>query len=105
MTGTIPRITSQTPSWKAGHDGWRWRTLLGSLIVSSACGLYYAFALYSQDLKNKAGLTQEELDFAVAMAQVGGNVGVHLGVMYDYLGPQATLAAGAAIGTPAWIVL
>jgi len=85
--------------------GWRWRTLAGSVIVTSACGLLYAFGLYSSELQRAANLTQAQLDLTVAMSQTGGNLGLHLGIMYDRVGPAPTLLFGAAFGFPSWLAL
>ena len=101
----IKQRLAARPAGMRSSDGWRWRTLAGMIIVDSACGILYAFSLYSQELQHKAGLSQTEIDLTVTMQQIGGDVGIHLGMVYDCFGPVPTLLLGAAFGFPAWFAL
>ena len=43
---------------------------------------FYAFSLYSEDMKTSFGLTDGQVDLIATFGNLGGNVGVHVGVLY-----------------------
>ena len=83
----------------------RWATLGAGLVVMSGCGLTLAFSLYSEPIKLRFGLTQERLDMIATMSNLGGNLGVHIGLFYDIFGPRATLGLAALVGCASWLAL
>lgn len=49
-------------------------------------------------LKSKYGLDQSNLELIGALSNIGGNVGVHTGLLYDRYGPKVTLLGTLFIG-------
>ncbi|KAJ1623482.1 hypothetical protein T492DRAFT_883499 [Pavlovales sp. CCMP2436] len=80
----------------------RARLLAGTLVVESVGGLFYAFSLYSETLKVTYGLTQGAVQLIGTAANIGGTVGVHVGIFYDRFGPRATVLTALALGSVGW---
>lgn len=80
----------------------RARLLAGALVVESVGGLQYAFSLYSETLKRTYGLSQGAVQAIGTAANVGGNVGVHVGLFYDALGARATASLALLLGGVGW---
>jgi MFS family permease len=83
----------------------RWATLAAALLVESVCGMFYAFSLYSPNLKHAFGLNEYQIDLIGSMGNLGGNLGLHLGLFYKAFGPRGTCILAVFLGTPAWLLL
>ena len=60
--------------------------LLAGFALEFLAGAAYSYGLYSEDLKQKLGLTQQELNQIASIANVGLNVGVLGGIVHDRYG-------------------
>ena len=54
----------------------RWRVLAAGILVESIGGLFYAFSLYSDQLRERFMLTETQVLGIGSAALVGGSVGV-----------------------------
>ncbi len=87
------------------HSISRWNVLAAALIVDAASGLFYAFSLYSADLAKRYHLTPTAIDGIGTAGNFGGNLIVHIGLLYSYKGPRAIMLLSLLVGTPAWLAL
>ena len=83
----------------------RWNVLAVGLLVECIGGMFYAFSVYSPDLKAHFNMTQYELDLYASGANWGGNFGVHFGYLYDYAGPSVVIACAGCLGGAGWLTL
>ena len=65
----------------------RWQIVSAAVLVESVAGLGYIFSVYSADLKSQFKLTQENLDLLGTLSNIGGNIGIHIGLLQDWVGP------------------
>ena len=79
----------------------KWATLAASCLIQACAGLAYTFSLYSPVLKQRLGLTQEELGTVGSVLNIGGYCAVLAGWIYDATralpatGPRLVVALGA----------
>ena len=83
----------------------RWVVLAAAVVVEAASGMFYAFGLYSQRMKDQFGLTATQVDLYGSFGNIGGNFGMHLGFFYRRFGPPATMALAAVLGCAGWAML
>ncbi|KAJ7560916.1 hypothetical protein O6H91_03G006000 [Diphasiastrum complanatum] len=63
--------------------------------IQSCNGASYAFGMYSEEMKLSLGYNQESLDTIGFWKDVGENVGIVAGLLYDVVQPSWVLAVGA----------
>ena len=63
----------------------------------------YIFSVYSQDLKTKFALDQSQLDMLGTLSNLAGNIGIHIGLLQDAVGPSFVVLLGGAIGVGGWL--
>ena len=81
----------------------RWLVLAVGLLVESICGLFYAFGLYSDDLKARFQLSQVEVSLIGTAALLGGNFGTHMGLIKDRFGPGPVLVLAVLLSLAGWL--
>eukprot|EP00850_Spirogloea_muscicola_P023882 SM000400S15605 [mRNA] locus=s400:18012:20578:- [translate_table: standard] len=79
------------PLWRS-----RWLGLVLGLWLQACGGCSYNFGLYSGSIKAALGYDQRALDALATAKDVGGNVGIVSGFLYDAWPPWAVLLVGAA---------
>ena len=72
----------------------KWLTLLLSQLVMVSSGALYCFPLYSQTMKERLNLTQEQLTFIGTCGNFGAFFSVLGGMYFDRFGSKATLFLG-----------
>lgn len=83
----------------------RWRTLASACALESVAGITYAFALYSNALRERFGLSQRALDFISTAENSAGYLVVFIATVLYCNGPRPTMLVAAAIGVPSWLGL
>jgi len=90
----------------------RWVVLGVALLIESVGGLFYMFGVFSQTLKvhhwsGGAGanstLTQGQLDMIATVANLGGNIGIHVGFVYDAFGVAPVIVFATLCGVCGWV--
>ncbi|KAG6507363.1 uncharacterized protein LOC121981001 [Zingiber officinale] len=77
--------------------GGRWFMAFASLLIMSAAGATYIFAVYSKDIKTSLGYDQQTLNTISFFKDLGANVGIISGLLAEVAPPWAILAMGAAM--------
>ncbi|XP_011031645.1 PREDICTED: uncharacterized protein LOC105130706 [Populus euphratica] len=75
----------------------RWFMVFASLLIMSASGATYMFALYSPDIKSALGYDQTTLNLLSFFKDVGSNVGVLSGLINEVTPPWVVLSMGAVL--------
>ncbi|XP_058205208.1 protein NUCLEAR FUSION DEFECTIVE 4-like [Rhododendron vialii] len=75
----------------------RWFMLFASFLIMSAAGTGYMFGLYSNDIKSSLGYDQTTLNLLSFSKDLGGNFGVHSGLLNEVTPPWVVLAVGAVL--------
>lgn len=75
----------------------RWFMVFASLLIMSAAGATYMFALYSPDIKSALGYDQTTLNLLSFFKDVGSNVGVLSGLINEVTPPWVVLSMGAVL--------
>ncbi|XP_074285209.1 protein NUCLEAR FUSION DEFECTIVE 4-like [Silene latifolia] len=75
----------------------RWFMVFSTLLVMSTAGATYMFGLYSPDIKLALGYDQTTLNLLGFFKDLGGNVGVHAGLLMEIAPPWVVLALGAVL--------
>ncbi|KAG6765175.1 hypothetical protein POTOM_029195 [Populus tomentosa] len=75
----------------------RWFMVFASLLIMSAAGATYIFALYSPDIKSALGYDQTTLTLLSFFKDVGSNVGVLSGLINEVTPPWVVLSMGAVL--------
>lgn len=75
----------------------RWFMVFASLLIMSAAGATYMFALYSPDIKDALGYDQTTLNLLSFFKDVGSNVGVLSGLINEVTPPWVVLSMGAVL--------
>lgn len=86
----------------ADADASRARVLASALVVETAVGLTFFFPLYSETLKRAYDLSNGSVQLLASMQNVGGSLGIHIGMLYDRLGPRSTILFGLFFGGLGW---
>lgn len=73
----------------------RWFAVAVGIVVMVASAGAYSFGVYSQKLKTVLNINQETLNIIANFKDLGVNLGVHSGLLFDYWSPGAVLFLGA----------
>jgi hypothetical protein len=79
--------------------------LYGSFLIMSVAGATSVFAVYSKDIKERLGYTQEQLNTVGFFMDLGANVGVHAGLIAEVTPPWFVLATGAMMNLGGYLML
>jgi hypothetical protein len=60
-------------------------------------GLHYSFATYSEDLRSRLRLSQQQLEVLAMGKDLGAYIGFMQGAFYDAFGPRRTVVVGACL--------
>lgn len=71
--------------------------LFASFLIMSAAGTSYMFGLYSNNIKSSLGYDQTTLNLLSFSKDLGGNFGVHSGLLNEVTPPWVVLAVGAVL--------
>lgn len=83
----------------------RWFTIFASLLIMSVNGTSYMFGLYSGDIKTSLGYDQTTLNTLSFFKDLGGNLGVSAGLVYEIMPPWVVLSIGAVMNFSAYFLI
>eukprot|EP00050_Salpingoeca_kvevrii_P009535 m.3472 g.3472 ORF g.3472 m.3472 type:complete len:520 (-) comp2313_c0_seq1:191-1750(-) len=81
----------------------RWNILAVLVLVESLGGLFYIFSVYSDRIKTQFDLSQDSVDLIGTASNVGGNIGIVVGMLADRFGPRPTMLLGMLLALLGWI--
>jgi hypothetical protein len=94
------------PSGPAAVHPWRrWLVLAACLVVESVAGSSYAFAVYSNDLKERFGYSQEGIQTAGSIGNLGLYLAIVAGLFFDAAGPAPALVIGSLLAGGGYALL
>ncbi|KAG6551713.1 hypothetical protein Mapa_006802 [Marchantia paleacea] len=73
----------------------RWFVVVAAIWIQCCSGSSYNFGIYSQSLKVALGYDQMHLDTLASFKDIGSNVGVMSGLVFDQIPPWGVLIIGA----------
>ncbi|XP_031486066.2 uncharacterized protein LOC116254668 [Nymphaea colorata] len=83
----------------------RWFMVFASLLIMSASGSSYLFAIYSPSIKSSLGYTQQTLNTLSFFKDLGANVGILSGLINEVTPPWVVLAIGAAMNLGGYLMM
>ncbi|KAL5209938.1 hypothetical protein ABZP36_005561 [Zizania latifolia] len=83
----------------------RWFMVFACLLILSASGATYIFAIYSKVLKSSLGYDQRTLNTLSFFKDLGANVGVISGLINEVTPPWVVLAMGAAMNLVGYLMI
>lgn len=83
----------------------RWLMLFASLTIMAMNGSGYMFGLYSPRIKSIFGYDQSALNLISFFKDLGGNLGVVSGLLYEVAPPWVVLSVGAVLNFFAYFML
>lgn len=75
----------------------RWFIIAVCIMVNTASAGAYSWSVYSQKLKTVLNIDQETLNVVAAFKDLGVNLGIFAGLLFDYWSPAGVLLIGAAM--------
>ncbi|KAL3682568.1 hypothetical protein R1sor_000590 [Riccia sorocarpa] len=73
----------------------RWFVVVCAIWIQCCSGSAYTFGFYSQSIKLRLNYDQKHLDTLASFKDIGANVGILSGIIFQYMPPWAVLAVGA----------
>ncbi|KAK7317225.1 hypothetical protein RJT34_01270 [Clitoria ternatea] len=73
-----------------GYTNSKWVSTVASIWIQCSSGSLYTFSIYSQTLKSTQHYDQSTLDIVSVYKDIGANVGVISGLLYDFLARTTT---------------
>ena len=83
----------------------RWFMVFASLLIMCVAGTSYMFGLYSNDIKSTLGYDQTTLNLLVFFEDLGGNLGILSGLIYEVVPPWVVLSIGAVMNFLSYFVI
>eukprot|EP00035_Acanthoeca_spectabilis_P007474 m.137238 g.137238 ORF g.137238 m.137238 type:complete len:129 (-) comp13969_c1_seq7:2732-3118(-) len=83
----------------------RWVTLTSNLGLETASGASYAFGVYSDQLKNITGFSQDEIQTVASTGNIGLYFALIAGIVFDNVGPVTTLTIGIVLSTAGYLAM
>ncbi|OAY73458.1 Protein NUCLEAR FUSION DEFECTIVE 4 [Ananas comosus] len=83
----------------------RWFTVFASFLIMSAAGATYMFASYSKEIKSTLGYDQQTLNTISFFKDLGANVGIHAGIIAEFVPTWVVLAVGAAMNLFGYLMI
>eukprot|EP01060_Flectonema_neradi_P012305 TRINITY_DN1916_c0_g2_i3.p1 TRINITY_DN1916_c0_g2~~TRINITY_DN1916_c0_g2_i3.p1 ORF type:complete len:570 (+),score=55.50 TRINITY_DN1916_c0_g2_i3:59-1711(+) len=83
----------------------RWMTLGTSVLISSCCGVNYAWGIYSSTLKSRLEYSQATLITLSFWGNVGQFFTPPAGIVYDAVGSRGTLFTGLILATTGYTLM
>ncbi|XP_074362023.1 protein NUCLEAR FUSION DEFECTIVE 4-like [Apium graveolens] len=83
----------------------RWFTIFATSLIMSVNGSTYMFGLYSSDIKSSLGYDQTTLNLVSFFKDLGGNLGIISGLMYEFTPPWILLVIGAIMNFTGYFLI
>lgn len=68
----------------------KWVSTVASIWIQCTSGSLYTFSIYSQTLKSTQHYDQSTLDIVSVSKDIGANIGVLSGLLYDFIASRTT---------------
>ncbi|CAM6095993.1 unnamed protein product [Calypogeia fissa] len=72
----------------------RWLVIVAAIWIQCSGGVNYSFGIYSQTVKDTFNYDQTHLDTLATWKDLGANIGVVSGLVFDWFSPRGVLAIG-----------
>ena len=79
--------------------------LAAGLVCITTAGLQYSYGVFSDQLRLRLGLSQQQMGVLAAGKDVGAYAGIVQGLFYDAYGPRRTLLVGGLLSATGWLSL
>ncbi|CAM6114109.1 unnamed protein product [Calypogeia fissa] len=83
----------------------RWLVIAAAILIQCSAGVTYSFGIYSQTIKDTFNYDQEQLDTLASWKDLGANIGVVSGLVFDWFSPQGVLAIGTVQSGLAYLAM
>ncbi|XP_022641623.1 protein NUCLEAR FUSION DEFECTIVE 4 isoform X1 [Vigna radiata var. radiata] len=83
----------------------RWFMMFSSFMLMSVSGASYMFSLFSQDIKLVLGYDQSTLNLLSFFQELGANIGIHAGLIYEVTPPWFILAIGGVLNFAGYFLI
>ncbi|KAM4078381.1 hypothetical protein ACB094_09G032800 [Castanea mollissima] len=83
----------------------RWFMVFASLLIMCVAGTSYMFGLYSNDIKSTLGYDQTTLNLLGFFKDLGGNLGILSGLIYEVVPPLVVLSIGAIMNFLSYFII
>ncbi|KDP29178.1 hypothetical protein JCGZ_16567 [Jatropha curcas] len=83
----------------------RWFIVFASLLIMSVNGTSYMYGLYSGEIKSSLGYDQTTLNILSFFKDLGGNLGVSAGLVYEVTPPWVVIVIGAVMNFSAYFLI
>lgn len=83
----------------------RFITLTSHLGLEAASGTSYAFGVYSDQIKNITGFSQDQVQTVASVGNVGLYFAIVAGVVFDLYGPRRTLIIGGILSVSGYLAM
>ncbi|KAL5975071.1 hypothetical protein ACLOJK_031747 [Asimina triloba] len=83
----------------------RWFMVFSSLLIMSAAGATYIFAIYSGDIKSSMGYDQKTLNTVSFFKDLGANIGIVSGLVSEVTPTWTVLAIGGAMNLAGYLMI
>jgi len=83
----------------------RWFMMFSSFMLMSVSGASYVFSLYSREIKLVLGYDQSTLSLLSFFQDLGGNIGIHAGLIYEVTPPWFILTIGGVLNFFGYFVI
>ncbi|KAL6126414.1 hypothetical protein ACLB2K_074463 [Fragaria x ananassa] len=105
MAGSGPRGWADTKSLTLQVLNGRWFMVFACLLIMSAAGATYMFALYSPDIKKVLAYDQSTLNLLSFFKDLGSNVGILSGLLNEITPPWVVLFVGAVLNLLGYVMI
>ncbi|KAG0621568.1 hypothetical protein M758_3G030600 [Ceratodon purpureus] len=82
----------------------RWFVIAVGIVVMITSAGAYSFGIYSQKLKSVLNINQEQMNLVANFKDLGVNLGIHSGLLYDYWSPGGVLLVGSVEATVGYLL-
>ncbi|BAU01844.1 hypothetical protein VIGAN_11117100 [Vigna angularis var. angularis] len=83
----------------------RWFMMFSSFMLMSVSGASYMFSLFSQDIKLVLGYDQSTLNLLSFFQDLGANIGIHAGLIYEVTPPWFILTIGGILNFAGYFMI
>ncbi|XP_024516987.1 uncharacterized protein LOC112341318 [Selaginella moellendorffii] len=83
----------------------RWMVVVATFFIMACSGATYNFGIYSDVVKTSMGYNQETLTTLGFFKDLGANVGIFSGLIYDLTGPWVVLMCGAILNLFGYLMI
>ncbi|CAM6104691.1 unnamed protein product [Calypogeia fissa] len=83
----------------------RWLVIVAAIWIQCSGGVNYSFGIYSQTVKDTFNYDQTHLDTLATWKDLGANIGVVSGLVFEWFSPRGVLAIGTVQSGLAYLAM